>query len=67
MIFNNPFEVYWFKEGQFKNEVNLHFDMQECLKKTAKYSFDFAYKIYNTENAELKAKLKEYELKYDNE
>lgn len=63
MNFNDKFENYWFKEGQYKHEVNTHLDMQECLKKTAKHAFDY----FEPENRSLKAKLKEYELEYDNE
>ncbi len=63
MLFNDLFEKYWFDIGQYKNEVNMHPDMQECLKKTAKHAFDY----FESENRALRNKLREYELKYDND
>ncbi len=63
MLFNDKFENYWFSEGQYKHEVNMHPDLIECLKKTAKHAFDYI----KIENIQLRNKLNKYELKYDDE
>ncbi len=60
---NKDFEKWWKDFGRYEEPVNNHLELENCLKIMAKHAFDY----FEPENKRLKAKLLEYELKYDNE
>ena len=65
MNFNDTFELYWFKYGQFDDSITNNMSNEQEFKHIAKLAFTYSYRIFNDENIYLRQKIKELELKYD--